>query len=163
MPSDPPECGEADELAARFLRVMEHAFKKLSSQRTTPAQPHIFHQLNGNQIRGLHLLQQTPGMSQKDLANELGITPVAVSITVRQMEKLGLIERRPDPDDARQVQLHLTQSAKDSLIESHKFRARAVSAMLAPLPVEDQLTIVQLLERSMITEEGQATGPPDHS
>jgi DNA-binding MarR family transcriptional regulator len=49
-----------------------------------------------------------PGLSQNELADRLGIEPPTLTRGLQRLERAGLVERRPDADDARLVRVHLT-------------------------------------------------------
>src|SRR6185295_7797745 len=91
---------ETEDLTARFRHVIEASFKQMGEKKTLPGSNKIFAEMTLNQIRALYILMHTPGMAQKELAEKLEITPAAVSTAVNRMEKLGLVERRPDSTDA---------------------------------------------------------------
>ena len=55
-------------------------------------------------------LMQLPESSQAELSRLIGIEQPTMAITLRRMERDGLIERKPDPDHGRRN--HVTLSAK---------------------------------------------------
>ncbi|HKE74611.1 MAG TPA: MarR family winged helix-turn-helix transcriptional regulator [Acidimicrobiales bacterium] len=63
-------------------------------------------------IRGLAARGEKP--SQRRLATWTGLGPIYVSKLVRALERDGLVERAPDPGDARAVQITLTERGKDT-------------------------------------------------
>lgn len=139
------EKGETEELAARFLRVLE-ALGKLAKYR--PPED-VAERLHLNQVRALHLLKHEPGVAQKELAEYLRVSPAAVSTAVRQMEELNLVERRPDPDDTRVLRLYLSDHGRRIFDEMQRERRDAVEALLAALPLTEQRAIVNALERAL--------------
>ena len=52
-------------------------------------------------------LEQTPGLSQRELAEILEVEPITVGRLVDRLESRALVERKPDPDDRRVWRLHL--------------------------------------------------------
>ena len=112
MPSS-KERSESFELAERLLLVLDVIIKVTEYRMPDD----IMNLLRMNQIRALYLLKYAPGISQKDLAAKLNITPAAVSTTVRDMEKLNLVDRQPDPADARQVKLYLSDYGQNILAQ----------------------------------------------
>jgi DNA-binding MarR family transcriptional regulator len=54
------------------------------------------------------------GLRLNDLAARAGITPQSMGQFVDELEDLGYIERRPDPDDRRAKRIHLTRKGKRS-------------------------------------------------
>ena len=60
-------------------------------------------------------LQQTPGLSQRALAEILEVEPITVGRLVDRLEARGLVERQPDPDDRRIWRLHLLPAGQPIL------------------------------------------------
>jgi DNA-binding MarR family transcriptional regulator len=56
-------------------------------------------------------LRHNPGLSQKEVADLLEVEPISVARLVDRLERNGLIERRPDPQDRRVWRLHLRDAA----------------------------------------------------
>ena len=61
----------------------------------------------------LFRLWHEDGMSQRDLAAALQITPPTASNTLQRMERDGWVERRRDGADQRIVRVYLTEKARD--------------------------------------------------
>ena len=60
----------------------------------------------------LRVIAQEDGLSQLEIANRVHLAPPTVSITLQKMEKEGLIAREPDPEDLRQVKVHITDEGR---------------------------------------------------
>ena len=60
-------------------------------------------------------LSQTPGLSQRELAEYLEVEPITVARLVDRLEAAGQVERRPDPVDRRIWRLHLTDLGRPAL------------------------------------------------
>src|SRR5208283_453122 len=56
-------------------------------------------------------LERQPGLSQNELAALAEVTPMTIARLVDRLEKLGLVERCPDPQDRRIWRLRLTEKA----------------------------------------------------
>src|SRR5688500_9849337 len=130
------------------MKVFEATFHHMSKQGSQPFNP-IFSHLNGNQFRAMHLLYVSPGMVQKDLAEKLAVTPAAISTAVRQMERFGLILRKPDIVDARLMRLYLSQDAEKALEEFNQHRRQGVVKLLEGVPLPEQRMIVESLEKAL--------------
>jgi len=57
-------------------------------------------------------LWQADGLRGGELACRLGVEPPTVTKMLRRLENLGLVERRPDPADARSFRVHLTEEGR---------------------------------------------------
>ena len=132
---------ETYQLAERFLRVLR------SLDRLTKIKPdqHI-EQLNLNQLRTLIQIRNYPGISQKDIAEKLEITPASVSIAIRQMEEINLVERIADSDDGRIMRLYLGAFGKKIVRETETAQIATVANLLTPLNSEEQRMLIELLE-----------------
>ena len=58
-------------------------------------------------------LYRFEGISQQDLARKLLVGRSNISMLLPQIEKRGLIERRPDERDKRILRLHLTEKGRE--------------------------------------------------
>jgi DNA-binding MarR family transcriptional regulator len=91
----------------------------------------------------LRVLRRQPGIRVQDAATELGIASNSVSTLVKQLTRLGLIERGADPLDARAVCLRLTPHAESWLKQMGSTREEAVARALASLDDADQAMLAQ--------------------
>jgi MarR family transcriptional regulator for hemolysin len=58
-------------------------------------------------------LFEEDGLRQGELARRARLSKQTLTTMARALEGAGLVERRPDPDDARATRLHLTKRARD--------------------------------------------------
>ncbi len=80
-------------------------FKRLKKDMNLPFHPKRF--------PFLLVVVKSPGISQKDIAKALNIEPPTVAITLKRMEKDGLITRRTDENDRRLLRVYPTKKAED--------------------------------------------------
>lgn len=75
------------------------------------------------------------------LARELHMHPAAISRTLTQLARTGLVERRPAPADSRRTELHLTPTGHDAVTAIAARVRPAVQHRLDALPpgTADQL------------------------
>jgi DNA-binding MarR family transcriptional regulator len=52
------------------------------------------------------------GLSHSELAEKILVRPATTTNLLNRMEKAGLVERRPDPDDQRVSRVYLTDAAR---------------------------------------------------
>ncbi len=64
---------------------------------------------------GFTLLSIDPenGTPSTSLGPKMGMEPTSLSRILKTMEELGLIERKPNPDDGRGVLIHLTEFGRE--------------------------------------------------
>jgi DNA-binding MarR family transcriptional regulator len=94
-------------------------------------------------------------MNQKDLAERLQLTPPAISNSIREMERFGLVRRQHDPDDARVLRLYLSEQGHNLFNEHQEMRCRGMADLLSALPLSEQRMIVEALERAMAARSGE--------
>jgi DNA-binding MarR family transcriptional regulator len=117
-----------NELAARFMRVFDASFKQMSQRKH---HNHVFKDLSINQLHMLNMIHHHPGTAQKELAELLQITPAAVSTAIREMESMGLVERKADALDARLMRLYLSEEASQVVSENLAHRHAAIAKLLS--------------------------------
>ena len=85
-------------LARKLEREWSLAFKPFG---LTPSQAFM-----------LRVILEKPGSYQNALAKQMNITKPTASRGLDGLERLGLIERIPSPNDARELEIHPTKNAK---------------------------------------------------
>jgi DNA-binding MarR family transcriptional regulator len=58
----------------------------------------------------LYELWQSEGLTQKELADRLGVTPATITKMLQRMEKAGFIQRKQDAADQRISRVYLTEA-----------------------------------------------------
>lgn len=91
----------------------------------------------------LALLVQKPGITQKALAEIMGVQPASVSELLQKLERKGLVRREKDGQDRRSVRVTLTEAGQQHQSQSMKERTAPFQA-LSP---EEQDTLARLLKK----------------
>jgi DNA-binding MarR family transcriptional regulator len=86
----------------------------------------------------LRLLDRRPGIRVADAALELGVASNSVSTLVKQLNRVGLVERTSDPLDGRVACLRLTSLAEDWVARLGNAREQAIDRALASLDEADR-------------------------
>ncbi len=94
--------------------------------------------LTGSQVEVLRLVETQPGVGVRDAAAALHLAPNTVSTLVGGLVATGLLDRRPDPDDRRATQLHLTPAATTRLRRWRDERDRVLANALGHLDAADR-------------------------
>ncbi len=76
--------------------------------------------IHPKQIPLLILLDKKDGMSQREISEELHISAPTVAVSMKRMEKAGIIERRNDEHDQRMVRIYLTTQGRKIIEKSKK-------------------------------------------
>lgn len=87
------------------------------------------------------------GVNQATLADLVSVEPITICRMVDRLEALGLVERRPDPNDRRARLIHMTEAARPGL-ERMKAVAQALFAeVLEGITPEEEAILFRLLSR----------------
>ncbi|MDT0469223.1 MarR family winged helix-turn-helix transcriptional regulator [Streptomyces gibsoniae] len=103
----------------------------------------------------LRLLAGTPGRSQRELADVLGMPPSRFVPFADELEERGLIERRRNPSDRRLYALHLTDKGLSLFAELRKAGAAHEQQVCQALSAEERQQLIGLLSR--VAEQQQLT------
>jgi DNA-binding MarR family transcriptional regulator len=96
------------------------------------------------------------GVSQKRLADEIGVTPGTISIRVDRLVEEGLAERRPDPDSKRNSLVASTDKGRELFERVAPVHLANERRLLAGLSDEDTRRLVGLLRKLLVEFEGSA-------
>jgi DNA-binding MarR family transcriptional regulator len=121
---------------ARLLHVVRTQFLS-----TAP------HGLDGAAVSLLMQLVKCGPRRQGELAAVALLDTSTVSRYVGQLVKAGLVERRPDPDDGRAVQLAATSAGQDAARLMVDRRNRVFAAVVAGWDDDELHTLTRLLAR----------------
>ncbi|WMX43975.1 MarR family winged helix-turn-helix transcriptional regulator [Streptomyces roseicoloratus] len=95
----------------------------------------------------LRYLASVDGALQRELSDRLGYDPSAIVGLVDDLERLGLVERRPAPGDRRSRIVVLTDAGRGFLKDTDRTSRRVTDGLLAPLTDEDRTVLHDLLRR----------------
>ncbi|MDJ0992506.1 MAG: MarR family winged helix-turn-helix transcriptional regulator [Dinoroseobacter sp.] len=100
----------------------------------------------------LHLWQRD-GLMQRDLVDLVGVEQATMANTLARMERDGLIQRRPDPEDGRAQRIWLTEQG-ESLREAATSAAKEENlSVLAGLSNDESAQLVGLIRKAIKTFE----------
>ena len=136
-----------DRLLGLFDRLRKLAFGQHPLQDSGVTMP---------QLTLLDRVALSPGCGVREIAEGLGLTAPTVSVGVRRLESAGLLERRPNPQDGRAIQLFLTTQGQALCRRAHAFRRDKMQRLLKGLTPEDEMTLLTLLERAISSAEQEA-------
>jgi DNA-binding MarR family transcriptional regulator len=94
-----------------------------------------------------------------ELAKGEAVAQPTMTTLISRLEQQELVERRPDPHDARAVLAHLTDAGRTALAQRTATRVEAVSRRLDQLSPQERAAIVAALpalERIADTQENPA-------
>ncbi|MVO89168.1 MarR family transcriptional regulator [Streptomyces sp. p1417] len=122
--SPPPR--RSQEAAHTLCKVLE----SLESLWERERQNHPHHLVSASQLRVLYALDNTAGVSLRDLGEALDSAPSPLSRLCTRLEATGFVRRAPSAQSGREIELHLTHRATDYLTELRQGRERALAEVL---------------------------------
>ncbi len=96
-------------------------------------------------------IRHAPGIRSSELADHVGVGRATISRQVRRLEDLGLVSRRPDPDDSRGQLLELTAEGTRRLTEAQEARRAWLREALSSWGEDDVAGLAAALERLNLT------------
>jgi DNA-binding MarR family transcriptional regulator len=104
-------------------------------------------ELNPRTFALLGRVDAAEGESQHALAAALRLPPSRMVSLLDELEKRGLVERRPDPADRRVRALHLTAAGRRLLEKAKKVAAEHEAEICADLDADQRRQLLELLGR----------------
>ena len=95
----------------------------------------------------LFCIRETPGMTQRQLADVMGIAPASAAVSLKRMAAAGLVEKRPDPEDGRSLRLYLTKAGKRMDTACREGRDFLTAAQFADFSSEEIRQLAALLDK----------------
>ncbi len=79
-------------------------------------------------------------------ATAFGLDPSTITRQVQALERAGLAERQPDPDDRRAALLSLTEEGRTAVLATRAHRRRRLEQVLADWSPEDRHDFARLVK-----------------
>jgi DNA-binding MarR family transcriptional regulator len=123
-------------------------------------------ELSALEIKPTHLdilinLFRFEGISQQELARKLLVGRSNMSMTLPQMEKRGLIERRDDRIDRRVLRLYLTDEGRRVSELAMAIQTTLIERMLSDEPIEQCMAMAETMERLILRLHANLPHEPD--
>lgn len=102
-------------------------------------------------------LYRFEGISQQELARKLLVGRSNMSMLLPQMEKRGLLERRPDQRDKRVLRLFLTAEGRDLSERAMQIQTDLIERTLSATPIDECQRLAEnmdLLIQRMLSADG---------
>lgn len=93
----------------------------------------------------LFMLGCKGGLSQKQLAQEIGITPPSMTVALRKMEESGFILREPDDEDQRVIRIRLSEKGKQYVDEIKSILEEMEELLYEGISPEERMLFRRLL------------------
>lgn len=141
----------SDSLAEKMVRQLNHSFNLIRRERHSP-------EMRGGGVRRgqgqlLNVLLRKGGASQTELSELLQIRPASLGELVYKLERKGYVERRPNADDKRRVDVSLTVEGRAKALEISDSRQNLAEELFAGLSAEEQRQFAYLLDKFVVSLE----------
>ena len=108
------------------------------------------------QIQLLMFIAQYGPVNSKDLAAKMHLTPGAITQTVECLDRMGLVDRKPDEHDRRVNYLTLSRHGKRKVDKLHKAHERLFAEALTTLSDAELQTYLGLQRKMLAHWEAQS-------
>jgi DNA-binding MarR family transcriptional regulator len=115
--------------------------------------------LTHGEFKVLGWLREGP-RSPGELAANAELSSGAMTNRIDQLERAGLVERTPDPNDRRGIQVTATQKGLDLWLTAFAAQAQKEKLFASTLDADEQGQLNSLLRRLMLTLERHGPAPP---
>lgn len=95
----------------------------------------------------LSLVSHNPGITSRQLCSTLGILPPNLVKLVADLDKRGLLQRKPHPTDGRAIGLHLTADGRKMVRDAEATARDLEDGVAAPLTPDERATLMTLLQK----------------
>jgi DNA-binding MarR family transcriptional regulator len=117
----------ADETMTRsFIETLHPLLRRLNAERT----------LSPGKVGVLRHLSEHGRATTSELAAVVQVSPQAISLAVRELERLQFIARLPDAEDRRRTWIELTEAGRQKLARElsagHGWLGQAIAERLTP-------------------------------
>jgi DNA-binding MarR family transcriptional regulator len=135
IPSGAPAHARAAYLLARVGRTQSVRFAE--RMRSLDLRPKHFAVLNA--------IALADGASQQEIGGRMGLDPSGLVGAIDELEGMGLVARRRDPDDRRRYALGLTDDGTATLRRARRLVSESARELLGVLDDDEVQTLVALL------------------
>lgn len=123
------------------LKRAQHALRMRMDEALLPLA------LTTPQYSVLSAVELAPGVSNATLARAAFVTAQTMQGIVANLERMGLLQRTPDPEHGRIRRGELTRRGREVLTRAHQLVAAVESGMLSGLSEKEAAALATLLER----------------
>lgn len=98
------------------------------------------------QVRALSQIDALGVAHLGDLARAERCSQPTMTVMIRRLQRLGLVQRSRDPNDGRAARISLTRHGREMLAEARNARADLVEALIAQLAASDRERLQDALQ-----------------
>jgi DNA-binding MarR family transcriptional regulator len=154
-PADAPSNRIAGDLAPASVGFLLSQVGTYASQRFARRIAAI--DLHPPMFRVLNVVDVAEGMSQQAIGEAIEAPASRMVAIVDELERRGLLERRPHPGDRRVRALYLTKEGRKLLVRGRKIAAEHEEELMRGMSEAERKRLVALLQK-IVTEQGMGSG-----
>ncbi|MGL6197988.1 MAG: MarR family winged helix-turn-helix transcriptional regulator [Lachnospiraceae bacterium] len=125
------------------LTVLMHKLLHMMKQQAAPLFKSIDLKTGGAGI--LFTLAKYGPMSQRELADKVGITPPSMTVALRKLENEGYINRRPDQNDQRIIRIEMQDKGNKCLASIRQAMKEVEGNMFVGFTQEERILLRRFL------------------
>lgn len=99
------------------------------------------------QMHTLEVLGSSGDLRMKELAGRMGVTTGSLTVLVDRLVRAGLVQRKPQEQDRRSIQVGLTPEGERHFREHHELHAQLSQELGGALTPEELPLFVDMLRR----------------
>ncbi|UVI28223.1 MarR family winged helix-turn-helix transcriptional regulator [Paenibacillus spongiae] len=103
--------------------------------------------LTGPQCYILKLIMEKGHATTSQLAERMEVKPSAITVMIERLVQNGFVERNPDANDRRVIQLQLTESGKHAIFKVRQQYHSILSRLFHESDIEDREAFIGSFER----------------
>lgn len=100
-------------------------------------------------------VQENPGCSQKQMADEAHVTPASIAASFKRLERTGLISRRADKADTRCNRVYITNAGERELNYCQKELSQIDETMIAGISEQELSCFEEIIQKMIFNLENQ--------
>ena len=95
----------------------------------------------------LELLERYPGITQQELADCLKVSKATIAASLKRMEKVGFVQRAPDPQDTRRNRITITELGRKASHDCRQEVDHLRDTLFSQVTPQDEELLTDLLGR----------------
>lgn len=132
----PKENSIADEIMHVYRRLLQRSAQIMDSMN-----------IGMGQVAILELLSRNGTMTQRQIADEIRVTPATICGTIKRMERAGLIRRASNERDGRVTCISLTEEGRQCTAQARTGAEQAHEEMLRGFTEEERRKLMDFVGR----------------
>lgn len=97
----------------------------------------------------INILDKNDGRTQREIAECMHIKPPTVAVSVKRLEKIGLVEKKNDEFDMRKTRIYITEKGKELAKEIQEINVKIKEQLFNDF-TEDELCMLEKLYKHML-------------